>query len=762
MPISSRTASRDFRFRVSEEASFGLVSTGKRSTMATGVRFGVAMAFNRHGDLFVTDQEGETWLPGGNPLDELLHIRQGKHYGFPPRHSVYLPDVFDEPATATYGPQHQSTCGLTFNESSPGHRSFGPSFWEGDAIVSGYSRGKVWRTKLAKTEVGYVSQTELIASARMLLIDSVVSPAGDLVVAAHSGQPDWGRGPTGPGTLFKVTCREMERPQPVLAWPESPVEVHIAFDRPVHNVAIKEATIECGAHVRAGDRFEYHRPGYESVRRQTLAPRFPLLVQEHHWEDEGRTLVLLTDPHALLARYAVTLTLGGVDSISTTSINLDYALSGVEVRARRHSGDPAKVVGWLPHIDHSVNKQLTVGCDIMTSLAARFAKSEEMILRTVIQPWLGEGDLLLTSATAFDVLFDKTLLRSQGEKDSRHSIRLAIKEIRPVEIVLRGGLEPAALRVSFVPANFPDPRPVPLEAFRLPWASDREAPREPPVVTAPEIVEGDWYRGKKLFFSSESQCSACHRKGTEGGVIGPDLSNLIHRDAGSVRRDIIDPNAAINPDYVPLVVLLSNGEVVSGLMRPKGKDDLMVFDSSAKERIIPLADIDEYKSSQVSIMPAGYAEKLGTVAMRDLLTFLTQPEPKPPASAEGKVPPVRTRAEVDSLLAAVPFDDNMKLRPLNIVLVAGAKDHDPGEHDYPIWQRRWKELLSKSAQVRVSSAFDWPDQSQFDLADVMIFYCWNHAWTREKYDQLAKYAARGGGLVMIHSATIADKEPGRA
>ena len=72
-------------------------------------------AFNRHGDLFATDQEGATWLPNGNPFDELLDIRHGRHYGFPPRHPKHLPRVFDEPSLFDYGPQHQSTCGMIFN-----------------------------------------------------------------------------------------------------------------------------------------------------------------------------------------------------------------------------------------------------------------------------------------------------------------------------------------------------------------------------------------------------------------------------------------------------------------------------------------------------------------------------------------------------------------------------------------------------------------------------------------------------------------------
>jgi glucose/arabinose dehydrogenase len=52
----------------------------QRETICTGVRFTCALAFNRAGDLFATEQEGATWLPNGNPLDELLQIERGKHY----------------------------------------------------------------------------------------------------------------------------------------------------------------------------------------------------------------------------------------------------------------------------------------------------------------------------------------------------------------------------------------------------------------------------------------------------------------------------------------------------------------------------------------------------------------------------------------------------------------------------------------------------------------------------------------------------------
>ena len=45
-----------------------------REVICTGIRFPVSIKFNRHGDLFATEQEGATWCPGGNVVDKLMHI----------------------------------------------------------------------------------------------------------------------------------------------------------------------------------------------------------------------------------------------------------------------------------------------------------------------------------------------------------------------------------------------------------------------------------------------------------------------------------------------------------------------------------------------------------------------------------------------------------------------------------------------------------------------------------------------------------------
>jgi len=116
--------------RQQEEGTIMRVSPDRktREIVCTGIRFSVGMQFNRNGDLFCTDQEGATWCPGGNPVDELLQIIPGRNYGFPPRHLHQLPGVADEPNVVSFGPQHQSGCGMRFNETSKDHAAFGPAF----------------------------------------------------------------------------------------------------------------------------------------------------------------------------------------------------------------------------------------------------------------------------------------------------------------------------------------------------------------------------------------------------------------------------------------------------------------------------------------------------------------------------------------------------------------------------------------------------------------------------------------------------------
>ena len=120
-----------------------------------------------------------------------------------------------------------------------------------------------------------------------------------------------------------------------------------------------------------------------------------------------------------------------------------------------------------------------------------------------------------------------------------------------------------------------------------------------------------------------------------------------------------------------------------------------------------------------------------------------------PEYADGKLPPPRTAGEVERLLAGA--EDSTDQRSLGIVLVAGPKDHDPGEHDYPNWQKVWSRLLREHEHTLVDTAWEFPTPQQIDAADVMVFYQ-RGRWDAARAAAMDPFLARGGGAVYIHWA----------
>jgi putative heme-binding domain-containing protein len=262
----------------------------------------------------------------------------------------------------------------------------------------------------------------------------------------------------------------------------------------------------------------------------------------------------------------------------------------------------------------------------------------------------------------------------------------------------------------------------------------------------PLLTGGDYERGRGLFFGEPLKCATCHRIRGEGGAIGPDLSNLVARDAGSVLRDIKEPSASINPDYVAYQLKHRDGSELTGFIRTQDVDSLHLVAADGKETMVRATDVKELRPSSLSLMPAGLLDTLKDGQVRDLLTFLLHEPPK------------RMRAEVEAALASMNQPSPTARPPLQLVLVANAQDHGPGQHDYPAWQKKWAAWLSDGGAAKVATAWEWPTTEQFQSADVLVFYYWNRHWDAEKLRHLDDFLARGGGMVVLHSATIGNPD----
>jgi putative heme-binding domain-containing protein len=761
----------------------------RREIVCTGIRFPIAFAFNRNGDLFCSEQEGATWLPNGNPLDELLHVQTGRHYGFPPRHPQYNPDVIDEPSTFDYGPQHQSTCGMVFNQAVNGGPTFGPSRWAEDVIMCGESRGKIWRTKLVKTDVGYVAASQLLACLQMLTVDACVAPNGDLLVACHSGPPDWGTGPTGKGKLFRIKMAQQSAPQPVAVWPETANEIRISFDRPLDPLKMRrlvdQVHVEYGDYVRAGDRFEGLVPPYAVVRRQSVAPRFILPVAGVSLTNDLRTMIVNTAKMETRGYYAVTVPRGDDgtgERAELAQTELDFAIHGAQISwesaESKSGGDVPVMASWIPHLDLKVARELTQGSAQHESLWVALSKPGTLKIRTqinlrdILRPaiqlggsidyqWPKEEATLTLKSTQSMSVESKNGGMAQANSQSGKEIRLKStsneSELVSLEIELTTGQESGipVLTVSTSTNEDPRQRPVQLHRFFMPWIPSKQTDltEQAPAMKIAELEGGNWGRGRRVFHSEEAGCFKCHAVGSVGANIGPNLTNLVHRDYASVMRDIVNPSFAINPDYIGHVVALETGEVLTGVLRDEG-GQLLLGDAQGKSIQLDRSKIDHMKPAQVSVMPTGLHEKISKVQLRDLMTYLLTPAPTMPLDAPLKAPPIRTEAEVAAALAgSAPLPE--KLRQLKIVLVAGKKDHGPGEHDYPAWQKQWEQLLTAGRNIDVTSAWDFPSDEQIAKADLLLFFQ-KGAWNDERAKKLDAFLVRGGGAVYIHWAVNGD------
>ncbi len=764
----------------------------KRETVCTGVRFPVAMAFNQAGDLFCTDQEGATWLPNGNPLDELLHITPGKHYGFPPRHPRHNPSVIDEPSVFDFGPQHQSTCGMFFNDAPEGSPIFGPEAWRGNVITCGESRGKLWRTELVKTAHGYVAATQLIACLQMLTVDACLAPNGDLVVACHSGPPDWGTGPTGIGKLFRISwvgvAQDLDEvaesnfasqhsPVVVSTWAANPHEIRIALDRPMDGAWLteisQEVKVEYGESVRAGDEYENLVPPYAVVQRQAMQTRRALQVHGVNVTTDLRTIVLNTDEMQQDAHYAVRLPRLGVD----------YSLRGVEAEWIPYDQNQPTLAIVLPHVDLTVAEKFTSG-----------SVEHELFFQALRQ---GEGTLTLTSrvnlkdilrpaiqagaeidyqwpkeVVAFriegvdEVNVDKqqaSVQREVGDQGRDIFVVSPVSDQTPwIAMTMKlsiGHQAPYRLSVSVSTDEDSTERPLPLNRFALPWMSStssaNESDKGPREIA--EIEGGNWGKGRRVFHSEAAGCFKCHAMEGDGGRIGPDLSNLRSRDYQSVLRDIMQPSYSINPDFVGYSLSMVDGRILTGVLRSKN-GQMVLGNANGEETLVNREQIESERPAGVSIMPLGTLDKLNEEQRRDLMTFMLTAPPHMPLDSPLQSPPLRTSAEVAEMLVGSEVQPTVQ-KLLKLTLVAGQKDHGPGEHDYPAWLVQWGQLLAAASETEVSVAWEFPSDQQCAESDVLIFFQ-KGTWNDDRQEKMDQYFARGGGAVYVHWAVNGDDRVG--
>ena len=118
----------------------------------------------------------------------------------------------------------------------------------------------------------------------------------------------------------------------------------------------------------------------------------------------------------------------------------------------------------------------------------------------------------------------------------------------------------------------------------------------------------------------------CHRVGTEGRTLGPDLTFVASRfGPRDLLEHILVPSKVIDGKYRQTIVETKSGQVLSGRVVGGDSENLLLAPDPlrpTKVTKIPLNDIEARKASPVSPMPVGMLNSLTEPEILDLLEYL--------------------------------------------------------------------------------------------------------------------------------------------
>jgi putative heme-binding domain-containing protein len=132
-------------------------------------------------------------------------------------------------------------------------------------------------------------------------------------------------------------------------------------------------------------------------------------------------------------------------------------------------------------------------------------------------------------------------------------------------------------------------------------------------------LRGDRPRGKLLF---EQRCHSCHRLGSDGFAVGPDLAGVRNGGREKLLINILDPNREVPPNYFGYVVDTKEGDSFTGLILNETASSITIRQSLGMEVVVARALIARMQASRLSLMPEGLEEGLSNQDIADVVEFI--------------------------------------------------------------------------------------------------------------------------------------------
>lgn len=423
--------------------------------------------------------------------------------------------------------------------------------------------------------------------------------------------------------------------RPIAVWPPGPLEVVASFERPISEAA---ASALVGRTIVYDD-IDPSRPGSPLA----SEPAGHLRIVAARRLDDGRTLRLATDPHPRQARYHLPILADGPTPAAKDDRlpTIAYDLSGAEAawtEGDNPAADPAWKA-WWPSLDLDATRPLTRGSHLHEAAEPSLARPGRLVVSGWVRLPAGKATVRIQSTGPIEEALvgdAQAAAQAAGPDGLYHAELVAETRGDPVflSLTVQTGTPGKAfsLRAAYRVAGATADHPIGRDRLLLPWVPQSSGFATPAPLAVPDLSGGDPARGRTIFRGDQARCAQCHAFRGEGGQVGPDLTEIARKGRADIYRSIAAPSAVIAPDYTTYTVATRDGQVLSGVVRADGPDQIRVVDTNAKATTARRDHIQEIRPSATSIMPPGLAAALGDGALRDLIAYLTSPAPPAPSA----------------------------------------------------------------------------------------------------------------------------------
>jgi len=195
-------------------------------------------------------------------------------------------------------------------------------------------------------------------------------------------------------------------------------------------------------------------------------------------------------------------------------------------------------------------------------------------------------------------------------------------------------------------------------------------------------LKGDPARGLRVFTKN---CSTCHRLGDVGHEVGPDLATVADKGSEYLLTNILDPNRAVDPQYISYVAETKNGLLLTGVLTAETGNSITLVGQDSKRQVILRTELESLSSTGKSAMPEGLEKDVKHQDMADLIAYLRSRRPAAsPKVFEGNKPEV-VRPSFRGLLHLSSTNCEIYGRTLVLEKQYGNLGYWSSEDDRAVW-----------------------------------------------------------------------------